>query len=164
MEQRNIYNMPWYYYRYSFVEHHATYLHFDFRIDLGGRALSFAISEGPSLRPGLSSLAVEMPLHSVKSMFSETTIPEGFYGAGERRVWDRGLLKTDVDILTALQSGCVFFSLDGSILKGKFKFEILSNNDREWELTKLEDEFADPNFVLVPILKDQSKSATQLQK
>jgi bifunctional non-homologous end joining protein LigD len=154
--------MLWY--RYSFVEHHATYSHFDFRVDIGGRALSYAMSEGPSMRPGFPRLAIEMPLHSLKSMFSETPIPEGFYGAGERRVWDKGLLKTDVDILTALRSGCVFFSLEGSTLKGKFKFEILQNKDREWELTKLEDEFADPNFVLVPVLKDLSKLATQSQK
>jgi hypothetical protein len=88
-------------------------------------------------------------------MFSETTIPEGFYGAGQRKVWDRGLLKTDINILTVLRSGCSFFSLEGLTLRGKFKFEILPNKDREWELTKLEDEFADPNFVLVPILKDR---------
>ena len=116
------------------------------------------------MRPSLPRLAVEMPLHPVKSMFSETPIPEGFYGAGERRVWDRGLLKTDVDILAALRSGCAFFWLEGLILKGEFKFEILQNNDREWELTKLEDGFADPNFVLVPILKDQPKLAALSQE
>ena len=74
------------YYKYSFAEHHASRRHFDFRVDVGGYALSFAMNEGPSMRPGVSRLATEMPLHSVKSMFSETTIPEGFYGAGKRRV------------------------------------------------------------------------------
>jgi len=143
------------YYKYSFVEHHATFLHFDFRIDVGGYALSYAMDKGPSMKPGLSMLAIEMPPHSVKSLFSQTTIPEGFYGAGQRKVWDKGLLKTDVNILTALKSGCSFFSLNGSILQGKFRFEILPDRAREWELTKLKDAFADPNFVLAPVLRDR---------
>jgi hypothetical protein len=37
----------------------------DFRFDVGGCALSYAMSNGPSRKPGLNMLATEMPLHSV---------------------------------------------------------------------------------------------------
>lgn len=146
-----------YQYLFSFIEHHATFLHWDFRIAVGNDALSYSITDGPSMVPNLPQLATEMSLHSLESMFSEKTIPPGRYGAGERRVWDCGHLTINKDILIALDEGCANFFVTGSILKGNFAFKILPDHGREWELMKLEDEYADPNFVLVPVLNKLKK-------
>jgi DNA ligase D-like protein (predicted 3'-phosphoesterase) len=152
-------------YPFSFVEHHSTYKHHDFRVGLVDDALSYSITDGPSMVPNLPRLAVEMPRHSRESMFSEKTIPPGRYGAGERRVWDCGHLTIDKDILIALEEGYAKFFLNGSILRGHFEFKILPDWGREWELIKLEDEYADPNFVLVPVLpKLEKRQSVVLQQ
>lgn len=144
-------------YRYSFREHWATFLHYDFRIDLGnGWALSFAISLGPSMRPCVERLAVEMPLHLSKTMFLEGRIPDGQEGAGEVRVWDRGIITSNQEVQSGLDAGCWIFSLQGKWLHGSFKLLQYPAKGREWALTKLPDEHADPNFVLNTILKPKS--------
>ena len=149
-------------YLFSVIEHHATYLHYDFRVLFAvSRALSFAMSLGPSMVPNLPRLATEMHIHSKASMFSEKTIPEGRYGAGRRHVWDKGVLTTDGDILISLEEGCVNLFLRGNILKGNFEFKIGSDGHREWTLTKFDDEYADPKFVLVPALQISMLSANE---
>jgi bifunctional non-homologous end joining protein LigD len=104
----------------SFVvqKHAARRLHYDFRLELNGVLLSWAVPKGPSLDPNDKRLAMHVEDHPLEYGEFEGVIPPKQYGAGTVMVWDRGTWVPSDDPDAAYASGHLKFELRGEKLKG----------------------------------------------
>jgi bifunctional non-homologous end joining protein LigD len=136
----------------SFVvqKHAARRLHYDFRLELNGVLLSWAIPKGPSLDPGEKRLAVHVEDHPIEYGGFEGVIPKGQYGGGTVLLWDRGTWIPEVpDPEAAYRKGALKFRLDGEKLHGHWALVRMGGkaaNERHenWLLIKERDEEAQP--------------------
>lgn len=138
-------------------EHHASRLHYDFRLEMGGVLKSWAVPKGPSMNPADKRLAVMVDDHPLDYGTFEGVIPEGRYGAGPVVIWDSGSfeLLEGTDGLAQLRQGSLKFSLHGRQLRGAFvlvKMRSPRTTGKEWLLMKKADTFADPAFTLASAL------------
>jgi bifunctional non-homologous end joining protein LigD len=134
---------------YVIQKHHATRLHYDFRLELNGTLLSWAVPKGPSLDPKDKRLAVHVEDHPISYGGFEGTIPKGQYGAGEVIVWDRGVWTPESDNPARdYHAGKLKFRLDGEKLHGRWALVRTkpSEDQRQdqWLLMKEPDEFVRP--------------------
>ena len=153
--------------RHRFVvqRHHATRLHYDFRLEMEGVLKSWAVPKGPSLDPADKRLAMQVEDHPVSYFDFEGIIPEGNYGAGTVMVWDVGtweplspeavngkyLPGTEAEAAAMLKKGDLKFRLHGKRLKGDFalihmKARRPGSKGTEWLLIKKHDEHVAENF------------------
>jgi len=104
----------------SFViqKHHASHLHYDFRLELDGTLKSWAVPKGPCLDPTVKRMAVHVEDHPISYADFEGTIPPRQYGAGTVIVWDRGDWLPDGDARKSLAAGKLKFELRGEKLHG----------------------------------------------
>jgi bifunctional non-homologous end joining protein LigD len=128
-------------------EHHATRLHYDFRLEAEGVLKSWAVPREPSMDPADKRLAVHVEDHPLSYASFAGTIPEGSYGAGEVSIWDRGTYEPDGGedrFLDGLRAGKVEFTLHGEKLNGRFALVRMAGRGRKdnWLLIKMRDEHA----------------------
>jgi DNA ligase D-like protein (predicted 3'-phosphoesterase) len=129
--------------RFVIQQHHATSLHWDFRLEAAGTYKSWAVPKGPSTDPGDKRLAMAVDDHSIGWGDFEGVIPEGEYGAGPVIVWDRGSYENlrDEPMEEAIAAGHASFWLEGEKLRGGWSLRRVEG--RRWLLVKRRDEHAD---------------------
>lgn len=151
--------------RFVVQRHHATRLHYDFRLEMEGVLKSWAVPKGPSLDPADKRLAMEVEDHPVSYFDFEGIIPEGNYGAGTVMVWDVGtweplspetkdgkyVASNDAEASAMLKKGDLKFRLHGKKLNGDFalvhiKSRRPGSKGNEWLLIKKHDQSVIPGF------------------
>ncbi len=130
---------------YVIQKHAATALHYDFRLELDGVLLSWAVPKGPSLSPKDRRLAVQTEDHPVDYRDFEGTIPHGEYGGGPVIVWDRGTWEPIGDPHEGMKKGRLELVVHGEKLHGKYMFVRLAEKEsdrgkKNWLLIKRGDE------------------------
>ena len=147
--------------------HHATRLHYDFRLEVDGALVSWAVPKGPTLSPTEKRLAMHVEDHPLAYGNFEGNIPAGNYGAGSVMLWDRGTydLLGDLPAKAQLERGDFKFRLHGQKLRGEFAIVRMKNRGKgnEWLLLKKKDEFADPNWDAEEHDRSVSTGRTQEQ-
>ncbi len=130
---------------YYIQEHHASRLHYDFRLELEGTLKSWAVPKGPSLDPADKRLAVHVEDHPLSYGTFEGDIPEHQYGAGHVKLWDRGVWEPEGDAAKAYREGRLKFHLDGRKLHGGWTLVRMGRQEgkqENWLLIKENDDEA----------------------
>ncbi len=130
----------------SFIvqKHAASRLHWDFRLELDGVLLSWAVTRPPSTDPKVKRLAVRTEDHPLDYASFEGTIPKGEYGGGTVMLWDRGTWTNEADPREGLAKGKFHFTLTGERMKGEWVLIRLKPEGKaeNWLLGKINDAFA----------------------
>lgn len=129
--------------RFVVHEHHASHLHYDFRLEIDGVLKSWAIPKGPSMNPRDRRLAIAVADHPLEYGAFEGIIPAGSYGAGEVVIWDAGTFIPLNDPAVGLDEGRLTFRLEGKRLRGEFALVRFTGRRKDWLLLKKRDADAD---------------------
>ena len=136
---------------FTVQRHHASQLHYDFRLELNGTLKSWAVPKGPSLNPKDRRLAMMVEDHPINYASFEGDIPAGNYGAGHVDVWDHGTyepIDENGELITAtafarnLHAGSIKFRMKGKHLKGDFALVNMHKDPKTWLLIKHKDKYA----------------------
>ena len=120
-------------------KHAARSLHFDFRLELDGVLVSWAVPKGPSPDPADKRLAVRVEDHPLEYGEFEGVIPKENYGAGAVIVWDKGLWTAREDAREGMKKGKLLFDLAGYKLRGLWTLVRTKRSDKDWLLIKERD-------------------------
>jgi bifunctional non-homologous end joining protein LigD len=128
--------------RFVVQEHHATALHWDFRLEHDGVLVSWAVPMGIPPDPRENHLAVHTEDHPMSYIDFEGDIPEGSYGGGKVILWDRGTY--DVE---KFEDDEVLISLHGDRVSGRYV--LFRTRGRDWMIHRM-DPPADPTREPMP--------------
>jgi bifunctional non-homologous end joining protein LigD len=138
-------------------KHHASHLHYDFRLEMEGVLKSWAVPKGPSYDPNNKRLAMMTEDHPYDYASFEGVIPAGNYGGGNVIIWDNGtweFIEPGDDPVKALKSGKLTFRMYGKKMFGEWalvKIRGRSPKGNEWLLLKHRDEFANEKIDVTEV-------------
>ncbi len=152
-------------------KHDASSLHYDFRLEVDGVLVSWAVPKGPSTDPSDKRLAIQTEDHPLDYADFEGCIPPGEYGAGTVMVWDTGTYRNlraekgsrSKGMEAALEEGLVEVWLDGEKIQGGYALKRTQGGDKpQWLLIKMDDDRADARRNPVSTEPDSVKSGRSL--
>ncbi|MFZ5954946.1 MAG: DNA polymerase ligase N-terminal domain-containing protein [Nanoarchaeota archaeon] len=119
-------------------EHHATHLHYDFRLKISDVLKSWAIPKGIPLKEKQKRLAIETEDHPLEYANFEGFIPQGNYGAGEVIIWDKGSYEnlSEDKIGDAYKKGNIKIHLIGKKIKGEYALIKTKLGEKSWLIIK----------------------------
>ena len=138
-------------------KHHASQLHYDFRLEMEGVLKSWAVPRGPSYDPSQKRLAMMTEDHPYDYGSFEGVIPAGNYGAGNVIIWDTGtweFIEPGDDPVKALSQGKLTFRMFGKKMFGEWalvKIRGRSPKGNEWLLLKHRDKYADASVDVTAV-------------
>lgn len=159
--------------RFVIQKHDASTLHYDFRLEVDGVLVSWAVPKGPSTDPSDKRLAIQTEDHPLDYAGFEGCIPSGEYGAGTVMVWDTGPYRNlrarkgrrSKSMEASLEDGLVEVWLDGGKLQGGYALKRMRGGDRpQWLLIKMDDEGADARRNPVSTEPDSVLSGRSLSR
>ncbi|HEX7166101.1 MAG TPA: DNA polymerase ligase N-terminal domain-containing protein [Acidimicrobiales bacterium] len=128
--------------RFVVQEHHATALHWDFRLERDGVLVSWAVPKGLPPDPRVNNLAVHTEDHPLSYIDFAGEIPRGEYGGGTVHLWDHGTYEelkwSDREVMVDLR---------GERARGKYV--LFKTDGRNWMMHRM-DPPEDPSRELVP--------------
>jgi len=130
--------------RFVVQRHRARRLHYDFRLEVDGVIVSWAVPKGPTLDPDARRFAQHVEDHPIEYRDFEGVIPAGEYGGGDVIVWDRGTYEPaeGTDIAAAVRKGNVHVDLYGEKLRGRFAI-VRRGEGEQWLMIHKHDDFAE---------------------
>ena len=134
--------------RFVVQRHRASRLHYDFRLEIDGVLVSWAVPKGPTLDPKVRRGAFRTEDHPIDYLLFEGVIPSREYGGGDVIVWDTGTWQPDEtkpDAARGLAGGELHVDLFGTKLRGRFVLIRTSPRGEpkeQWLMLHKHDEFA----------------------
>jgi len=127
-------------------KHNATHLHYDFRLEIGGVLVSWALPKGPTRSSSIKRLAIHTEDHPLSYATFSGVIPEGEYGTGTVKIWDKGIYENMkrkngriISMKECLQQGEILIWLHGKKLTGQYaliKTALGSEKKPQWLFIK----------------------------
>jgi bifunctional non-homologous end joining protein LigD len=120
-------------------KHWASHLHYDFRLELNGVMVSWAVPKGPSFDPAIKRMAIHVEDHPISYNTFEGEIPKGQYGGGTVIIWDRGTWEPVGDPVEGLAKGKLVFRMHGEKLAGLWELVRIGKpgeKKQQWLLLK----------------------------
>jgi len=137
--------------RFVVQRHRARRLHYDFRLEIDGVLVSWAVPKGPTLDPKVRRAAFHVEDHPLEYFDFEGVIPAGEYGGGDVIVWDAGTWTPykSGDPARELEKGELHLDMRGEKLRGRFVL-VRTRADQsgrdQWLLLHKDDEHAVPGW------------------
>jgi bifunctional non-homologous end joining protein LigD len=117
--------------RFVVQEHHARSLHWDLRLEHEGVLASWAVPKGIPPDPRRNHLAVRTEDHPLEYLDFHGEIPEGEYGAGTMKIWDRGTYE-----LHKFREAEVMVTFHGERLEGRYV--LFRTGGKNWMIHRMD--------------------------
>ncbi|HET9122285.1 MAG TPA: DNA polymerase ligase N-terminal domain-containing protein, partial [Acidiferrobacteraceae bacterium] len=130
--------------RFVIQEHHASHLHWDFRLEHEGVLASWAVPKGVPMQRGELRLAVQTEDHPLAYAQFAGEIPPGHYGAGTVEIWDTGTYECH-----KFEEREVSVTLHGARVRGRYV--LVHRAGSKWLMRRLDSALA-PLPAMAPML------------
>lgn len=124
--------------------HDASTLHYDFRLEVDGVLVSWAVPKGLPQKTGVRRLAVRTEDHPLAYANFEGRIPKGQYGAGQVKIWDKGAyrnLRAEKDerasMADTIAEGKIEVYLEGEQVKGPYALIRTDSEEGNWIILRM---------------------------